>query len=108
MDSQELKISFFCRKNNKVALAWADKIKKYVNKKHIRASFVDKNPEVLIVLGGDGTIIEATRKFHHKSNPLILGLNLGNVGFLASVRSPKDFLSSIDKFLFSAWLILKF
>ncbi len=55
-------------------------------------------PDLLIVLGGDGTILEATQRFQHW-HPLVLGLNLGHVGFLASVRSSKHFTDSIRKVL---------
>jgi NAD+ kinase len=52
----------------------------------------------LIVLGGDGTILEAARKYQ-SGGSLILGLNLGQVGFLASCRNQKKFLASIDAVL---------
>lgn len=99
MKSQLKKVGFFYRKGNKVAQHWADKIKTYIKKRHPRVSFVDKDPDVLMVLGGDGTILEAARRYHHGSNPMLLGLNLGDVGFLASVREPKDFVKNIDRFL---------
>lgn len=38
--------------------------------------------ELVIVLGGDGTILRAAEKFRHLAVPL-LGVNLGHVGFLA-------------------------
>ncbi|MBI4158132.1 MAG: NAD(+)/NADH kinase [Candidatus Yanofskybacteria bacterium] len=98
-EGQSLKINFFHRKGNKVALFWINKIKKHINKKFSQASFVNKNPDVLFVLGGDGTILEAARQYHHKSNPMIFGLNLGDVGFLASVRDHKNFMKNVDQFL---------
>lgn len=54
------------------------------------------SPDLLIVLGGDGTIIEAAQKYQ-RFNPLIFGLNLGHVGFLASVRDRKNFISGLRK-----------
>lgn len=51
-------------------------------------------PDMLIILGGDGTILEAAQKFHHL-NPLFFGLNLGHVGFLASVRKRRDFVRGL-------------
>ena len=98
MINQDPKVGFFFRQGNNVALNWADKIKRHIKKEHLLAIFNNKKPDVLIVLGGDGTILEAAKKYHHVSNPTIFGLNLGNVGYLASVRDPKDFINSITRF----------
>lgn len=40
--------------------------------------------ECIIVLGGDGTLLQAARDVVHREIPLI-GINLGNLGFLAEV-----------------------
>ena len=45
----------------------------------------DKNLDILIALGGDGTILRAARKIY-KFNTPILGVNIGHLGFLASVE----------------------
>lgn len=51
--------------------------------------------ELAIVLGGDGTILTAARIFSKHSVP-ILGINLGNLGFLAEVM-PKDHEHSLSR-----------
>lgn len=94
-----MKINFFYRKGNKSAQYWAVKIEDYIKSKYPQTSFTSKDPDAVIVLGGDGSILEAARKYHHGSNPMIFGFNLGNVGFLASVRNPKNFIKSVDRFL---------
>ena len=43
---------------------------------------LERDCELVMVLGGDGTILRAAEKFRHLSVPL-LGVNLGHVGFLA-------------------------
>lgn len=48
--------------------------------------FIDKT-DFLIVLGGDGTILRAARQFCGANLP-ILGVNLGQMGFLAEVEPP--------------------
>lgn len=42
--------------------------------------------EVILVLGGDGTILRAARHFAWLNIP-ILGINLGKIGFLSSVEA---------------------
>ena len=41
--------------------------------------------DILIVLGGDGTILEAARRATHRSTP-ILGINLGRLGYMAELE----------------------
>ena len=52
--------------------------------------------EIAIVLGGDGTILRAAELIRGTSIP-ILGINLGNVGFLAEITKPSipDLISCI-------------
>ena len=49
--------------------------------------------DLLIAIGGDGTMLNCSRKFGSEGIP-ILGINLGNLGFLADI-DPKDITSSL-------------
>jgi NAD+ kinase len=49
----------------------------------------DDSPDLALVLGGDGTMLRALRKFLETGVPVI-GVNFGRVGFLASI--PADAL----------------
>ena len=49
----------------------------------------DLDPEIAVVLGGDGAILRACRQFGRRQIPL-LGVNLGRLGFLADL-SPEEF-----------------
>jgi NAD+ kinase len=99
MESQHQKtFHIFYHPDNKRATFWADQINTFIKKQFIYFKPNSTKPDVVIVLGGDGTILEAARKYHELDS-IILGLNLGNVGFLASVREEKDFLKALTNFL---------
>lgn len=53
-----------------------------------------ENPELVIVLGGDGTLLSAARVFAKIGTP-ILSVNLGSLGFLTEVRL-SDFYSTLE------------
>lgn len=92
------RIAVFLRSDNKRAQVWKKKITDHVAKKYPSAIISDNKPQIVIALGGDGTILEAARTYRAHA-PIILGLNLGRVGFLASARTPKEFLRAVDAVL---------
>ncbi len=91
-------IDIFHRGDNARAAVWSRKIKVWLKENYPRVKIGGEKVASVIVLGGDGTILEAAQTFK-KTNPLILGLNLGEVGFLASAREPKDFLRAVGQLL---------
>jgi NAD+ kinase len=99
------RIGFFYRPDIPEARAWERRIAAWARRHSpgseiLQANALPKNrkeaPGVLIVLGGDGTILEASQKFQ-KWNPLVIGLNLGRVGFLATIREPRDFMAGLER-----------
>ena len=52
----------------------------------VSSTRVDEGTEIVVVLGGDGTILRAAELVHCTQVP-ILGVNLGHVGFLAEFES---------------------
>lgn len=60
--------------------------------------FTNQTVEVVVVLGGDGTILRAAELTRDQECP-ILGVNLGHVGFLAEVERPtiNQIVDAIDK-----------
>lgn len=53
-----------------------------------------KNAEIILVLGGDGTILNVARESCIYEKP-ILGVNLGNLGFLAEIEV-KELIDSLE------------
>ena len=64
--------------------------------------FVEKI-DLLIVFGGDGTLLGSARKFLEFNIP-ILGVNMGNVGFLTDVKV-NNFKNSIKEILSGDYVI---
>lgn len=54
-----------------------------------------ENPELIVVLGGDGAILRACRQMGRQQRPT-LGVNLGRLGFLADL-SPDEFLEQFPR-----------
>lgn len=50
-----------------------------------------KNLDIIMVLGGDGTLLGTARNYAHKIECPILGINIGNLGFISSIE-----LSELD------------
>lgn len=51
-----------------------------------RADLVGASPDLVVVLGGDGSVLAAVRIFAEEPVPVV-GINLGRVGFLAPVSA---------------------
>lgn len=101
------KVQFYYRTDVPEAKAWETKLSANIRKNHPGIKILNSNsipktrkqgPDLLIVLGGDGTILEAAQRMQH-ANPIIMGCNLGHIGFLASIRNTKDFEKGIEKVL---------
>ncbi len=60
-------------------------------------SELGKKCDLVIVVGGDGTILNAVRSLAHASVPL-LGINVGRLGFLADI-SPDELEASLHEIL---------
>ena len=89
-------VSIYFRNDSPCSVLWGGKITKWINSNYPKVLLSAKKPQVVIVAGGDGTLLEAAQKFKNP-NPVIFGLNTGHVGFLASVRDEKDFFKALRK-----------
>jgi NAD+ kinase len=64
-------------------------IEKHLTIAGVSLDFADQldtsNVDLVIVLGGDGSILRAARQMGHEQRP-VLGVNLGRLGFLAALQ----------------------
>src|SRR5262245_49390315 len=63
------------------------------------------NPDFVVVLGGDGSILAAAQAMAHRQVPLI-GVNLGKLGYLASFTT-EEFEQHLDRILQDESLITR-
>ena len=84
---------------------YIDKTSKIKNKRLIELDHdhLVKKVDIIIVFGGDGTLLNAARKYLNYEIP-ILGINMGNVGFLTDI-SVDNFEKTIKKVLEGSYKI---
>ena len=90
--------TFLNSKNYKVLLD--DQIPEAINSYQfdkVTREEIGKQCDLCIVVGGDGTILNAVRSLAHANVPL-LGINVGRLGFLADI-SPDGLETSLDDIL---------
>lgn len=64
---------------------------------------VPSNTEGVIVLGGDGTLLQASQDLRGLNLP-ILGINVGNLGFLSAVE-PSEAYTAIDRLIGEEYIV---
>lgn len=84
----------------------AEKIKKYleereciccINTGYVKKENISNDTECAIVLGGDGTLLQAARELV-ETNIRLIGINFGNLGFLAEVEK-EDIDRTLDSLI---------
>lgn len=78
-------IATFLTAKGKSCLLIRDRFTEEFSNKYMEISEMPLDTECVIVLGGDGTMIQAANDLHDRKIPM-LGVNLGTLGFLTEVE----------------------
>lgn len=65
-------------------------------------STIIKRSDLIIAIGGDGTLLSSARNFGYFGIP-VLGINLGNLGFLTDIL-PEDLTFSLNKIMSGSFI----
>ena len=77
------KVKIYSNNSNKTR----DIKKRLISKlKNYNIKIVDKNPQLIIAVGGDGTFLKALKEEYYNDNLLYVGINTGHLGFLQNIN----------------------
>ena len=88
-NQKKIKVNFYSAKTKKAAIALKNLKKKYKN-------YPLNKADVIVALGGDGTILSALHKSIKFSKP-IFGINRGGYGFLTNPHKNVDLIKRLEK-----------
>ena len=75
----------------------SSQIKTKLLKKTYTDKTVIKQSDLIIAIGGDGTLLSTARNYGYYGIP-VLGINLGNLGFLTDIQ-PSDLTFALNRIL---------
>ena len=70
-------------------------LEEQIGKKSLSVEHIIQNADLLIAIGGDGTMLNCSQKYGSKGIP-ILGINLGKLGFLTDIAPDEITTRLID------------
>jgi len=71
----------------------AEKIEEHLTSSGLKVS--DESPDLVLSLGGDGTMLRASHSAHG-GDALLLGINMGTLGYLTEIDAP-DAIDALDR-----------
>ncbi|MFA6528129.1 MAG: NAD(+)/NADH kinase [Candidatus Gracilibacteria bacterium] len=86
-------------KKQEVVVKYDNRIAECIDdeRSHMTVSRMMKEMDMVITLGGDGTLLKAVRELNKDSQPIVLGVHLGTLGFLTEVHDHENLISILKK-----------
>ena len=85
--------------HEKVQQQWIEALPPGKNPRSLLPKLRDRSVDLVIAVGGDGTLLQAAHRFRGSGIP-ILGINIGYLGFITSIRGDRvrqeDLLSALN------------
>lgn len=100
---KQLKDYFYARRVN---LMWDEHVSKVLGTKNEKTRpQILKEADLVLSLGGDGTLLKIVRDLPLRRNLYVLGVNLGTLGFNTEVQDPSKVYEVLDEFFEGAYHI---
>lgn len=88
-----------CLEKKKVKLSWDSYLSEVYGPEHEKSrSDILKASDLVITLGGDGTILKLMREFPKRKALYVLGVNLGNIGFSTEIHNLEKIFPALEEF----------
>lgn len=82
-----------------IEVIWDEHIAPFLGANCYERAEIIKNSDLVLSLGGDGTILKIVRDLPKRNSPLVLAVNLGNIGFNTEVKNSEKTFEYLDEFL---------
>lgn len=91
-----MKLGLVVNAGRRAAVDFAEDLGEYAVERGLHvAPLGDETVDVVVAIGGDGTVLEAARLAYNRDLPVV-GFNMGTIGFLAEVE-PVDLVPALDR-----------
>ncbi|MBU1018895.1 MAG: NAD(+)/NADH kinase [Patescibacteria group bacterium] len=92
------KLIKYLEKNGKT-VAFDSRIATSIDKRkgHMSKNRMMREMDMIITLGGDGTLLKTIRETSKDNKPHILGVHLGTLGFLTELHKPERIFETLEK-----------
>lgn len=104
LEGNDVKVLLVNNRYKESTEVMAKEIAELLSKRNIQVEIDDgstkclvRNMDLIVVLGGDGTILRAARHYADQGAP-ILGVNMGTVGFLSNIEV-NEFFQYLDRII---------